>query len=95
MPKSMWELWAVIITIVEFDINYFVYSKTGSKIDVITIIGASTILPLTFIISHIYSKIKELEDKQEEAIKKLIRDKELEDIRLDLREIKRKVFKNG
>ena len=93
MPKSNWELWGLVIAVVEFDVNYFVYVKTNSLLNVLTIIVASLIFTLALILSNIYIKIRDVEDRQEEINQKLIRDKELEDIRLDLREVKRKVFK--
>ena len=57
------------------------------------VIIVSLIFALAFILSDIYSRIKIAEENQEEANKKIKRDKELEDIRLDLREIKRHIFK--
>ncbi len=88
-----WELWGIIIAIIEFDINYFIYVRTGSVNSIIIVIVLSLILALVFIISNVYSKIYDLSDKQDEIDKRLIRYGELEDIRLDLREIKRGVFK--
>jgi len=93
MPKSNWELWGIIIAIIEFDINYYIYSQTESIINVLIVIISSLIIALTFIISDVYSKIKESTKTIDEFNKKLIRDKEFEDIRLDLREIKREIFK--
>ncbi len=94
MSKSNWELWAVIIGIVEFDINYYIYSETKSLANILMIIVISMILGLAFIISNIYEKIKDNEEKLETLNQKLIRYKELEDIRVDIREIK-KELKNG
>ena len=93
MSKSNWELWGIIIAIVEFNINYFIYTRTGSFSNVLMVIIVSLIFALAFILSDIYSRIKIAEENQEEANKKIKRDKELEDIRLDLREIKRHIFK--
>jgi len=62
-------------------------------LNILIITVASLILALAFIISNIYYKIKDLEEKQDKFNQKLIRDKELEDIRLDIREMKRKIFK--
>jgi len=93
MSKSNWELWALVIAIIEFDVNYYVYSITKSALDILTIIVASMILVLIFVLLHIYSKIGDVSESQEEFDKKLIMHKELEDIRLDLRELKRKVFR--
>lgn len=93
MSESNWELWGIIIAIIEFDINYYIYSETGSIINVLVVLVASIIFALAFVLSHIYAKIKEIEIAQEDINKRLIRDKELEDIRLDLRDIKRKVLK--
>ncbi len=93
MPKNSWELWGIIIAIIEFNINYFVYSRTGSISNVLMIIIVSLIFALAFILSDIYSKIKSIEDNKDEINKKIIRDKELEDIRLDLREMRRQIFK--
>ena len=93
MSASNWEIWGLIIAILEFDINFYIYQKTASLLNVIIVIGASIIFALAFILSNIYMKIKEIEEKEEEISKKIIRDKELEDIRLDLREIKREIFK--
>ena len=93
MPKSNLELWGLVITVVEFDVNYFVYVKTNSLLNILMIIIASFIFILALVLSNIYVKIRDIEDRQEEIRQKLIRDKELEDIRLDLREVKRKVFK--
>jgi len=93
MPKSNLELWGLVITVVEFDVNYFVYVKTNSLLNILMIIIASFIFILALVLSNIYVKIRDIEDRQEEINPKLIRDKELEDIRLDLREVKRKVFK--
>ena len=93
MPKSNWELWGLVIAVVEFDVNYFVYVKTNSLLNVLTIIVASLIFTLALILSNIYIKIRDVEDRQGEIRQKLIRDMELEDIRLDLREVKRKLFK--
>lgn len=91
MSGSNW-IWGILITIIEFDINFFVYSQTKSVLNILTIIVISLILALTFIVSNIYSKINEMSDAQDKINQKFIRDKELEDIRLDLREIKREVF---
>ena len=91
MSNSTWEIWTLVIAIIEFDISYYLYSKTGSLLNVLFVIVASLILALAFIVSHIYSNIKDLVEKQEEMEKRFIREKELEDIRLDLREIKTKV----
>lgn len=93
MVKGSWELWGIVIAIIEFDINYFVYTQTKSFLNVLVIIVASLIFALAFILSNIYSRIKMIESSQEEFNKRLIRDKELEDIRLDLREMKREVFR--
>ena len=93
MPKSNWELWGIIIAIIEFDINFYVYNQTKSALNILIIMVASLILALAFIISNIYYKIKDLEENQDKFNQKLIRDKELEDIRLDIREIKREMFK--
>ncbi len=93
MPETNLELWGIIIAIIELDINYFVYSQTKSIQNILIIIVASLIIALAFILSNIYSKIEETEAKIEEFNQKLIRNKELEDIRLDLREMKREVFK--
>lgn len=93
MSKYNWELWGIVITIIEFDVNYFVYSQTKSALNILAIIVASIIVGLTFILSNIYSKITEVIGSQDKINQKFIRDKELEDIRLDLREIKREVFK--
>ena len=93
MSKTNWELWGIIIAIIEFDINYFVYSRTGSVSSILMLIIVSLIFALAFILSDIYSKIKSIEDNQEEINKRIIRDKELEDIRLDLREVRRLIFK--
>ena len=83
----------IIIAIVEFDINYFVYNQTGSILNVLIILLVSLIFALAFILSNIYSKIKGLIETQDQFSQKFIRDKELEDIRLDLREIKREIFR--
>ena len=93
MPKSNWELWGIIIAIIEFDINFYVYNQTKSALNILIIMVASLILALASIISNIYYKIKDLEENQDKFNQKLIRDKELEDIRLDIREIKREMFK--
>ena len=93
MPETNWELWGIIIAIIEFDINYFVYSQTTSIQNILIIIVASLIIALAFILSNIYSKIEETGIKIGEFNQKLIRSKELEDIKLDLREMKREVFK--
>ena len=93
MPETNWELWGIIIAIIEFDINYFVYSQTKSIQNILIIIVASLIIALAFILSNIYSKIEETGIKIGEFNQKLIRSKELEDIKLDLREMKREVFK--
>lgn len=93
MPETNLELWGIIIAIIELDINYFVYSQTKSIQNILIIIVASLIIALAFILSNIYSKIEETEAKIEEFNQKLIRNKELEDIRLDLREMKREIFK--
>ena len=91
MSTTNWELWGIIIAIVEFDINYFVYNQTKSLVNVLAIVVASLILILAFILSNIYQEIKKLIENQEELNQRLIRDKELEDMRLDLRQLKRKV----
>ena len=93
MPKSNWELWGIIIARIEFDINFYVYNQTKSALNILIIMVASLILALASIISNIYYKIKDLEENQDKFNQKLIRDKELEDIRLDIREIKRETFK--
>ncbi len=95
MPKSNWELWGIIIAIIEFDINFYVYNQTKSTLNILIIMVASLIFALAFIISNIYYKIKDLEENQDKINQKLIRDKELEDIRLDVREIKREIFKKN
>jgi len=82
----------LIIAIVEFDINYYLYSRTDSLLNVFFVILASLIFVLAFILSHIYIRINEMADELAEIEKRFIREKELEDIRLDLREMKRKVF---
>lgn len=76
----------------EFDINYYLYSRTDSLLNVFFVILASLIFVLAFILSHIYIRINEMADELAEIEKRFIREKELEDIRLDLREMKRKVF---
>jgi len=35
MPKSNWELWGLVIAVVEFDVNYFVYSQTKSLLTLV------------------------------------------------------------
>ncbi len=94
MSQSNWELWALIIVIAEFDINYYIYSTTESILNLLIVIVSSVIIALGFILFHIYSKMNDLDNVQNETDKKLKMYKELEDIRLDLRELKRKVFKN-
>jgi len=93
MSKSNWELWALVIAIVEFDLNYYVYLRTQSLVDILTIIVASLILALMFIISHVYVKLKENSDMIEELDKRLKLYKELENIRVDVRELKNEVFR--
>ena len=94
MSKNNLELFGIIFAIIEFDINYFVYRRTGSVSNVLMVVTVSLILALAFILSDVYSKIKDIEENQEEFNKKIIRNRELEDIRLDLREIKRYTIKN-
>ncbi len=43
MSKSNWELWGIIIAIVEFNINYFIYTRTGSFSNVLMVIIVSLI----------------------------------------------------
>ena len=93
MAQSNWELWGIIIAIIEFDINYYVYSATGSLLNILFIAVASLILILAFVLSNVYLQIKSISLNQEETEQKLIRYKELEDIRLDLREIKKELLK--
>jgi len=70
-----------------------VYIQTKSLSNIFIVIIASLILALAFILSNIYSELKEIKDAQEKINQKFIRDKELENMRLDLREIKKEVFK--
>ena len=69
------------------------YIQTKSLSNIFIVIIASLILALAFILSNIYSELKEIKDAQEKINQKFIRDKELENMRLDLREIKKEVFK--
>lgn len=93
MSKISWELWGIIIVIIEFNINYFIYIQTKSLVNILIIAVTSLIIALVFIFSHIYSKIDEIFEKSNEINQKLIRYKELEDIRLDIRELKREMSK--
>ena len=93
MSESNWSLFGIVIAIIEFDLNYYIYSKTGSALNVVIVILTSLIIALAFIIFSIFSNLDNIQERQEELERRFIREKELEDIRLDLREIKRNVFR--
>jgi len=81
MSQSNWELWAIVIVIIEFDINYVIYLKTQSFANILTVITTSIIFALAFILFNIFNRLKELSSNQEEFNKTLIRYKELEDVK--------------
>ena len=40
MFKTNWELWGLLIAIIEFDINYFIYSQTKSIQSILIVVVA-------------------------------------------------------
>ncbi len=93
MDENKWGLYGLIFGIIEFNLNLLLYIYLKSVTVIIWTISLSFAFIAVIILMDKFSQIKNNSIMIEELIEKLKRAEELSDIRLNIRELQRKVFK--
>jgi len=93
MSENKWGLYSLIIGIIELNLNLFLYIYFESEEIVLWVILVSLAVIVLIILMDKLGRIEENSNKISSLIEKLKRKEELDDIRLDVRELKRKVLR--
>lgn len=93
MDENKWGLYGLVIGIVEFNLNLLLYIYLKSIVVVFWVVSLSFAFIAVIILIDRFGEIKNNSLKIEELTEKLKRAEELSDIRLNIKELQRKVFK--
>jgi len=93
MNENKWGFYGLIFGIIEFNLNLILYIYLKSITLIIWIISLSLALAVIIIMVDRFTQIKNNTTQIKELTEKLKRTEELNDIRLNIKELQRKVFK--
>ena len=94
MNENKWGLYGLIFGIVEFNLGLLIYIFLNSITVIVWVVSLSFAFILVLILVNALNQIKANSCYIDELIEKLKRTEELNDIRLNIKELQRKVFKN-
>ena len=93
MDENKWGLYGLIIGIIEFNLNLILYIYLKSIAILMWVLLGSFAIIVLVIITDRFNKIEENTQSINNLNKRFKTLEELNNIRLDIRELKRKVFK--
>ena len=93
MDENKWGLYGLIFGVIEFNLNLLLYIYFKSEIIILLVISVSFAIVILIILLDNLNRIDSNSKKIEEVIEKLKRTEELNDMRLNIKELQRKVFK--
>jgi len=93
MDENKWGLYGLIFGIVEFNLNLLVYIYLESVVLILWVVLVSLSLVVLIIVASKFSQINNNSRSIEKLIERLKRTDELIDLRVNIKELQRKVFK--
>jgi len=93
MDENKWGLYGLIFGIVEFNLNLLVYIYLESIMVVLWIILISSSLVVLMVIASMFRQLNDNSKNIEDLIERLKRTDELIDLKVNIKELQRKVFK--